>query len=198
MLIYALPFIAAITGWITNFIAVKMLFHPKEKVKIGFLEIQGVFPKRKNKLAEKLGKVVANELFSVEDIKHSLNSPQSTDAIMKVVESKIDNYLTYKLPEAMPMLQMFMKGNLKDNVKNMLIDEFKASIPQMITAYTDQIEKDIDVEKTVYTKVQNFSSDKLEEILYSIMRKEFKFIELLGGVLGFIIGLLQLLLVSLS
>jgi uncharacterized membrane protein YheB (UPF0754 family) len=45
----------------------------------------------------------------------------------------------------------------------------------------------------VREKVESFSSDKLEDMLFSIMKKEFRFIEIVGGVLGFFIGLLQLL-----
>jgi len=40
--------------------------------------------------------------------------------------------------------------------------------------------------------VSSFSSDKLEEILQSVMSKEFRFIEVIGGVLGFVIGLIQM------
>jgi uncharacterized membrane protein YheB (UPF0754 family) len=57
-----------------------------------------------------------------------------------------------------------------------------------------QLQSDLDLEKIVVDKVSNFSSDKLEEILLAIMSKEFRFVEVIGGVLGFIIGLLQVLL----
>jgi uncharacterized membrane protein YheB (UPF0754 family) len=53
------------------------------------------------------------------------------------------------------------------------------------------LEKSIDVEKLVRDKVEAFSSDKLEQILFSIMKKEFRFIEIIGAVLGFIIGCFQ-------
>ena len=58
--------------------------------------------------------------------------------------------------------------------------------------------KDLDIEKIVIEKVNNFSSDKLEQILFSIMKKEFRFIEIIGAVLGFVIGLLQILLAKIS
>jgi uncharacterized membrane protein YheB (UPF0754 family) len=64
--------------------------------------------------------------------------------------------------------------------------------------YMAQLEKDLDLEKIVIDKVSGFSSDKLEEILQAIMSKEFRFVEIIGGVLGFIIGLLQVLLTVLS
>lgn len=196
-MIYLLPFIAALIGWLTNYIAVKMLFHPKEKVRILFFDIQGVFPKRKHKLAEKLGKVVANELFSIDDIRHALAGDETQTEIRQVVSEKLDVFMNEKLPEAMPMLKMFMNEEVAQNVKAILLEQFDEAIPDILNNYISKIEKDVDVEKTVYDKVINFSSDKLEEILYSIMQKEFRFIEILGGVLGFIIGLVQLLLISL-
>ncbi len=57
--------------------------------------------------------------------------------------------------------------------------------------YMGNLQAELDLEKIVTEKVSGFSSDKLEEILMSIMSKEFRFVEILGGVLGFIIGLLQ-------
>ena len=44
----------------------------------------------------------------------------------------------------------------------------------------------------VREKVSSFSSDKLEEILFAIMKREFRFVELVGAVLGFLIGSVQL------
>jgi len=70
-MIYTLPFIAAIIGWFTNFLAVKMLFYPREKIKILFFELQGVFPKRQELLAVRIGKLVADDLLSVKIYRRS-------------------------------------------------------------------------------------------------------------------------------
>ncbi len=86
-MIYTLPFIAAIIGWVTNYLAIKMLFHPKKEVKVLFIRIQGIFPKRKEKLAEKLGKVVSEELFSIEDVKQSLTREEN---VGKITEGRKD------------------------------------------------------------------------------------------------------------
>ncbi|MFT5861156.1 MAG: uncharacterized membrane protein YheB (UPF0754 family), partial [Flavobacteriaceae bacterium] len=37
-MIYTLPFIAALVGWFTNYLAVKMLFHPKEPINFYFFK----------------------------------------------------------------------------------------------------------------------------------------------------------------
>jgi uncharacterized membrane protein YheB (UPF0754 family) len=48
----------------------------------------------------------------------------------------------------------------------------------------------------VRNKVANFSDEKLEQLLLDITAREFTFIEFVGGILGFIIGIIQLLISS--
>lgn len=192
-LIYAMPVIGALTGWITNWIAVKMLFHPKEPKNFGLFKVQGVFPKRQKVMAEKLGNIVADELFSIDDVVEKMKSADNTE-VLKFVETKIDEFINVKLAASMPMLSMFLNDDIKAKIKNTLMVEIADVIPGVIETYADKLKNEVDVKAIVYEKVVNFSGDKLEEILVSIMKKEFKFIELLGGVLGFLIGTIQLLL----
>ena len=193
-MIYLLPFIGAITGWVTNWVAVKMLFHPKEPKNFGLFKVQGVFPKRQKLMAEKLGHIVAAELFSIDDVVEKMKSADNTE-VLGFVESKIDNFINVKLSGSMPMLAMFLNDDLKNKIKTTLMEVIAEVIPGVIDSYANKLKNEVDVEAIVYEKVLNFSSDKLEEILYSIMKKEFKFIELLGGVLGFLIGIIQLCIV---
>lgn len=196
-MLYLLPFIGALTGWVTNWIAVKMLFHPKEPKNFGLFKIQGVFPKRQKVMAEKLGNIVANELFSIDDVVAKMKNADNTE-VLGFVESKIDDFINIKLQASMPMLSMLLNADLKAKIKNTLMTEIEEVIPGVIESYANKLKTEVDVKAIVKEKVTNFSSDKLEEILVSIMKKEFKFIELLGGVLGFIIGLIQLALVYFS
>ena len=84
--LFILPLIAAVIGWFTNFIAIKMLFHPKEPVNLGILKLQGIFPKRQALLAQKIGDLVANQLFSLDDIKDKFNTPESRASISTTIE----------------------------------------------------------------------------------------------------------------
>ena len=113
MIVYTLPIIAALTGWLTNYVAVKMLFHPREKKKILFFEIQGIFPKRQKMLAEKLGKIVAEELFSFDDMKGALTNPENLAEVHKVIDEKLDDFLENRMVEAMPMLYVFMSDEMR-------------------------------------------------------------------------------------
>ena len=67
--------LAALIGYITNYIAVKMLFRPYRAVKIGkktLLFTPGVIPKNKSRIARACGAAVEGSLFSQEDIREAM------------------------------------------------------------------------------------------------------------------------------
>lgn len=194
MSIYLIPFISAFIGWFTNWIAIKMLFHPKEPRRFLGVTFQGIFPKRQKQFAAKLGAVVANELLHFDEIIGRIKDPAQLKELNPVIENHIDTFLQVKLKEKIPVISMFASESMLQKIKEGLLEEIEVLLPQVIGTYADRLSDTVDVEKMVSDKVANFSSDKLEEILVSIMQKEFRFVEIIGGVLGFVIGLLQILL----
>lgn len=196
--IILIPVISAFIGWFTNWIAIKMLFHPKEPKRILGFTLQGIFPKRQRQFAEKLGKLVSTELLSFEDIEKKITQKENVDKILPQIEGHIDHFLRTKLSTTFPMLSMFIGDKTITQMKGAFMDELEIILPAVLKNYMGNLQKDLDLEKIVTEKVKGFSSDKLEDILNDIMKKEFKFVEIIGGVLGFIIGLLQVLLTWLT
>lgn len=197
-LIYLIPFISAFIGWFTNWIAIKMLFHPREPKIILGIRFQGIFPKRQQQFAEKLGKLVSEELLSFEDIESKISNPANISKLMPLVEEHIDHFLRVKLPEQMPVISMFIGDKTIKQLKEVFITELTELFPAIMKNYMNNLQEDLNLEKIVSQKVAGFSSDKLEQILNAIMAKEFRFVEIIGGVLGFLIGLLQVFLTLLT
>ncbi|MCB0333525.1 MAG: DUF445 family protein [Bdellovibrionales bacterium] len=189
--LWALPLIGALIGWVTNYIAVKMLFHPRRPLRLLFFSVQGVFPKRQKALAHKLGKIVSDELISVGDITEKLKGKATSEEVLHTVADRIEKVLTDRLPVIIPMVAMFLTPDLIQMIKNAFMDDLRSMIGDVIEKLSHELESELDVHEMVEEKVANFSSDKLEEILFAIMSKEFRFIELVGAVLGFLIGLVQ-------
>ena len=184
--------IAAVIGWGTNRLAVRMLFHPRQERRILGLRVQGVFPKRQKALAEKLGQLVARELFSMEDIRKQLQSEEFIAHATKTIEAKLDEFLQTYLMETIPIVSTFLGSDMVAKVKHALVECLAKAVPELGEMFMSHLEKNMDVETVVREKVEAFSSDKLEEMLLGIMKKEFRFIEWVGAVLGFVIGLVQL------
>ena len=64
--------LSTFTGWVTTWIAIKMLFHPRRPFKLLGFTIQGIFPKNQRLIAEKLGQVVGKELLSFDEIEQKV------------------------------------------------------------------------------------------------------------------------------
>ncbi len=192
-MIYTLPIIAAFIGWFTNYLAVKMLFHPRKPIRFLGMTIQDVFPKRQELFAQKLGVLVSKELISMDELVSKMNQGNLSNDVLPLIEKRIDHFIQVKLKEEIPLLSMFIKGSTIENIKSGMISEVESMLPEVMSKVTERIQSQVNVEQIVFEKVKNFSSDKLEEILYSIMKKEFVFIEVIGAVLGFIIGIIQIL-----
>lgn len=186
-----IPFISAFIGWITNLLAIKMLFHPRNPVNFFGITIHGIFPKRQRQFAEKLGKLVGQELLSFAEIEAQLTAGDNLSKLSPIVEEHLDHFLRNKLASEMPIISAFIGEKTITRLKAVFLEEMNLLFPTLMKKYAQQLEEDLDLERIVTEKVINFSSDKLEGLLYQIMAKEFRFVEIIGGVIGFLIGLLQ-------
>lgn len=190
-----LPIIAATIGWFTNFIAVKMLFHPKKPIKLGFFTLHGIFPKRQGEIAISVGKMVANDLLKAEDLQERLANKESVLAIIDKIEDTLDHYFEVKFPLKFPLLSKVISPKMRGKIKDEMLEEVEHLAPNLIANQVNNLDQVFDVEKIVTEKVTNLSSDKLEALMLSIIDKELSFIEWVGAVLGFIIGLVQVVMV---
>lgn len=188
-----IPLISAFIGWVTNWVAIKMLFHPREPKKILGITFHGIFPKRQQQFAEKLGKLVSAEFLSFDDIEQKISNPENLKKVMPMIEKHVDEFLRNRLKDEMPVISMFIGDKTITNLKTMFMKEIESLFPQVMKQYAANLKTELDLEQIVIKKVAGFSSDKLEEVLNQIMSKEFRFVEIIGAVIGFIIGIVQIL-----
>lgn len=190
--LYSLPFITGLIGWITNYIAIKMLFHPRREVKLGPLRIQGVIPRRQKDIAVQLGRIVAHDLLSAEDLSQQLTTEKSRQTYEAFIDDQTEHFIRKKL-SVIPGSSLLLRSRTLARVKSAFADELMEQIPPLVNALTRPNKGGLDIQHWVEEKVRAFSTDRMEDMLYKILAREFRFIELLGGVLGFVIGSVQLL-----
>lgn len=192
--LYTIPFISAFIHWLTIWMALKLLFHPRNPKKILGFTLHGVFPKRQRQIAESLGKIVGQELLSFGDIEQTITNPDNVRRILPLAEEHIDHFLRNKLKESMPMIAMFIGDKTINQLKAVFMKELEELFPVIMKNYVANLRKDLDLERIVVDKIAAFSSDKLESMLNQFLTKEFRFVEIIGAALGFLIGLLQIML----
>jgi uncharacterized membrane protein YheB (UPF0754 family) len=192
--LYTIPIISAFIHWLTIWMALKLLFHPRKPKKILFFTLQGIFPKRQKQIAESLGKIVGQELLSFSDIEETITHPENVQKILPAAEKHIDHFLRVRLKQTMPVISMFIGEKTINQFKEVFMQELAELFPVIIKNYINNLKHDLDLERIVVEKVAAFSSEKLEKMLNQILTKEFRFVEVIGAALGFFIGVLQILL----
>lgn len=182
--------IGGIIGWITNIIAIKMLFKPTKPFRIRALglEIQGLLPKRRFEIAKVIGETIEEELIDFKEIFERIVDDENCLRIVNLVKSKVTQAINQKLPLLMPQI---LKNILIQYVEEQIEKESKKILEDLIENIYEKTSQDIKIGKIVEEKINMFDLAKIEEITLKIARKELKHIEMLGGVLGAIIGLLQ-------
>lgn len=183
--------IGAMIGWITNYIAIKMLFRPYKEMNFIFFKIQGLIPKRRSEIAVSIADTVQKELISLKDITNSLNADELEEKMGTVIDKILEEKLESEITKKFPMLAMFLSDEIINKIKSMIKTSILENKETIINMFTSYLEEKVDFKKIIIENVEAFSLEKLEEITYSLAKKELKHIEVIGAILGGIIGIFQ-------
>ena len=157
------PVIGAVIGYCTNYIAVKMLFYPRNEVKVCGHKVPftpGAIPKGKPRLAKTVGNVVANTLLTEEDIKQRILSPETEEAVVDKIMAELSNKIYVGMGRICSNFEEY--SALKTNLSNTFTDQIMDSIGKIDLKNTIATEAGrIIKEKTSGTMLAMFLSDEL-------------------------------------
>ena len=185
--------ISGAIGWITNWVAIKMLFRPHKEINFGLFKIQGLIPKRKSEIGTGIASIIQNELISVKDVISNIDREEFSKRLNSLIDDVLDKNLKKKVKEKFPLLQMFFTDKVAKDVGNTIKDIVMENQEKIFEIFSNYAEENIDFEVIISDKISNFSLDKLEEIITLLANKELKHIEVIGAILGMIIGAVQYL-----
>ena len=185
--------ISGAIGWITNWVAIKMLFRPHKEINFGLFKIQGLIPKRKAEIGTGIANIIQNELISVKDVISNIDREEFSKRLNKLIDDVLDKNLKKKVKEKFPLLQMFFTDKVAKDIGNTIKDIVMENQEKIFEIFSNYAEENIDFEVIISDKISNFSLDKLEEIITLLANKELKHIEVIGAILGMLIGAVQYL-----
>jgi uncharacterized membrane protein YheB (UPF0754 family) len=185
------PLLGAAIGWITNWLAVKMLFRPRNPMSILGIKVQGLLPRRQHEIAETVGGIVERELINMKDIRAQLESAEVQEGLHQQLEEAIRARLEKFIEGLNPMMRGFITPDLLDRITGQITDGIWENLPELLDRCFHTMEDKLRVEHIVREKVDEFDIMRLESIAHEIAAREFKLIEVLGGVLGAVVGVAQ-------
>jgi uncharacterized membrane protein YheB (UPF0754 family) len=189
---FALPFIGALIGRGTNRLAVKMLFHPRRERRFFGLRWQGLIPRRHQEIARQAGEIVQRDLLSSHVLTAEVAKVDLGPYLDEMSTRLVWDRLGPKL-RRIPVLGNFVKDRLLAQIHVLARQEMGREAGPMLHKFAGEAEQHLDIQRLVEERVAAFELEQLEAIVNRLAGQEFRQIEILGGVLGFIIGLVQVL-----
>lgn len=183
------PIIGAIIGWITNYVAIKLLFRPHHPIEVFGYKVQGLIPKRRKEIARSIAHTIEKELLSSEDLAGVLNGIDWKGEVERSVEEVVEHRFSSKYT-ALPIVGLVAE-NLKYHVKYILTKEILGQIDKKKGSLAAKFKDNVDIKDLMITKIDRLDVHRFEGLLTEFIARELKHLEWLGGVMGFIIGLMQ-------
>lgn len=168
MLFLLTPLTSALIGYVTNKMAIKMLFYPRRPV----MGIQGLLVKRKQEYAKKLSQTVVERFLAdgLEDVLPEKKIYEMIEFIANnIAESLADEV---KLP-VNPSIVRLVRNLVAEDIQNMI----KEKIPGR-QATVDNLKSALE------KNIRELPDQEVETLLTEISSREFRQIEYLGGRIG--------------
>lgn len=187
--ILILAIIGGLIGYITNVIAIKLIFRPINPIKIPILNIEiiGMIPKRKTEIATNIARVVEDQFISVDEITDNIITEQDKQHIIDYIKVRVKLILS----EKMTLIPSTIRNLVQNYVSEIIEDEIREGIDELSEEMIIKTKNRINIKEIIENKINELDLYELETIILQIVKNELRHIEVLGLILGFFIGIVQ-------
>ena len=187
--ILILAVIGGLIGYITNVIAIKLIFRPINPIKIPILNIEiiGLIPKRKVEIATNIGTIIEDQFLSVDEIIDDMITHKDKQDIIDYIKVKINLMLN----EKMTLIPSTIRSLAQNYISEIIEEEIREAIDDVSEEIISKAKSRINIKEIVENKINELDLYELESIILQIVINELKHIEILGFILGLFIGVIQ-------
>jgi uncharacterized membrane protein YheB (UPF0754 family) len=189
---WSLPLLGAFNGWFTTHLAIRMLFRPRRPIRFAGLQYHAPLPKRQAEIAERIGEIVEGELLNYDDIRAQVLTPAFIERVEQAIKVQIGEMLEEKRASLPSLVQRLLTDDMLKRARRSLAREVSDHLPELIDQTFGLLSENVSIRRLIAAKVAAFELERLEEVIFSLAARELRQIELLCGLLGFLIGLCQL------
>jgi uncharacterized membrane protein YheB (UPF0754 family) len=190
---WVLPVLGTIVGWVTNWLAIWMIFEPNDPRRIGRWTIQGLFLKRQRQVADVYATIVADDIVTVRNIGYELLHGPRADRTRAMIQSALRPAVDRATGAVQPLVRMAVGPREYDTIRDSLAEE---GVEYTMTPLQDEDfnrEQSRNVRELIADRVREMSTRDFAELLRSGMREDEWLLVLHGAVLGFGAGVIHLL-----
>ena len=189
---WILPVAGFLVGWVTNWMALKVIFQPLEPRNVCGYTLHGIFLKRQAEVSKIFARVVCVEILHIKAIWESIFSGRLSKNFFAMLRAHtlvfVDNLLVEVQPLAIAAMGSEKYLQMKEDIAQKVLDK----IPSVIGVSYEYTQEALDMENTISTKMGELSSSEFEGVLHPAFEEDEIQLIALGGILGAIVGVIQL------
>lgn len=188
---WILPLFGLLVGYITNWIALNIVFRPLNPVRLWKISIQGIFLKRQKEVSKAWCDIVAYELLTIENFSKALlegpNSHKTKSLVDKHIRNLLDDSFTLRTLAQMTMGPAGY-ANLKDNMTELAFEYSKE--PFKDKRFND--DRAALVSDMIRERMEALTPEEFQGVLRPAFQEDEWMLILAGGILGLFAGFAQL------
>lgn len=192
---WSLPVAGLFVGWATNALALKMIFFPLRARKIGPFTIQGLFIKRQMDVAEEYAQIVSSQILTSKAIFEKMLTGPSADQLLHIIQIHIKEAVDSVAGVSKAFFQVTQGTRRYISIKRRLAARFVDELPRSIKYTFDYAEEALDIHNTLANRMKALSPVEFISFLRPVFQEDEWKLILLGAILGFMAGLLQLVVI---
>jgi uncharacterized membrane protein YheB (UPF0754 family) len=189
---WVLPVGGVVIGYVTNWVALWMIFEPIEPRRIGPLKVHGLFMRRQPEVADVYAGIIADDIVTLSNMgEELLHGPQS-DRTRRMIETRLRPAVDRSLGPASSAVRVAMGTRQYDAIRESLASE---AVEYTMTPLTDpafNTAQSASVRALVAARMRTLPAADFQEMLRSAMKEDEWLLLLHGAVLGFVAGLIHL------
>lgn len=192
---WILPVAGFLVGYVTNYVALHLIFEPRDPVKIGPLVVQGIFIKRRIEAGTAFARVISDKVLTRDNMKGQLNQGDSRERLNNIVSEYVERSLAQYEKDPM-VLMLTDKEKLAETKQDVIARIRKADLDDddspmgkdALGLFTNQSDR---VNEQMVASLHSLDDDRFSGILRPVFQEDEWKLMVAGGVLGTCAGALQ-------
>ena len=189
---WIMPLFGGLTGWLSDWLALKMVFRPKEpKRYLGLFTWQGLFIKRRQEVASEYGRLMAQRVLTPSAIMDSILRGPLSDRLYTMIQNEVRAAIDEQAGFARPLVVLSVGGDKYLEMKRVVAAKVVERLPEAMRHVEAYAFEALDIENTLKTKMAQLTVDEYEGLLRPAFQQDEWILIAVGAALGFLVGEMQ-------
>jgi len=189
---WIMPIFGGLIGLSTDWLALKMIFQPRnERRVLGIFRWQGMFHRRRRQVSADYGRLIATEVLTMPKILEALLTGPRSDRLIMLVQRRVGEVVDANLGLAKPLVVLTLGSQAYRQLRSDIAERALGAASSAIEPALGYAQDALDVEGTIVDAMLALSPEEYEGVLRPAFKQDEWKLILVGGILGVLVGELQ-------